>query len=46
MWPNPQFPMDLIACSEETFNSNHFLCSEKGKNLLQRFPKLTWKLYL
>ena len=28
MWPNPQFPADLVKFTEEIFNRNfHFLCS-------------------
>ena len=28
MWPNPQFPADLVTFSEEIFNGKlHFLCS-------------------
>ena len=28
MWPNPQFPADLITVTEKTLNENpHFLCS-------------------
>ena len=31
MWPNPQFPADLITYSEEIFNRKlHFLCSDDG----------------
>ena len=30
MWPNPQFPADLVAFTEEIFNVKlHFLCSVK-----------------
>ena len=30
MWPNPQFPADLITFTEEILSEKlHFLCSEK-----------------
>ena len=30
MWPNPQFPADLVTFTEEIFNGKlHFLCSFK-----------------
>ena len=30
MWPNPQFPADLVTFTEETFNGKlHFLCNDK-----------------
>ena len=30
MWPNPQFPADLVTFTEETNNGKlHFLCSDK-----------------
>ena len=33
MWPNPQFPADLVKCTEETLNGKvHFLCSEMNCN--------------
>ena len=29
MWPNPQFPADLVTLTEEILNGKlHFLCSE------------------
>ena len=29
MWPNPQFPADLVTFTEEIFNEKYyFLCSE------------------
>ena len=29
MWPNPQFPADLVTFTEEIFNGKlHFLCSK------------------
>ena len=29
MWPNPQFPPDLITFTEQIFNAKlHFLCSQ------------------
>ena len=31
MWPNPQFPADLVKFIEETLNGKlHFLCSESS----------------
>ena len=31
MWPNPQFPADLVTFTEESFNGKlHFLCSESS----------------
>ena len=27
MWPNPQFPEDLVTFTEEILNEKHFLCS-------------------
>ena len=27
MWPNPQFPADLVTFTEEILNGKHFLCS-------------------
>ena len=31
MWPNPQFPANLITFTEEIVNGKlHFLCREKG----------------
>ena len=30
MWPNPQFPADLVTFAEEILNEKlHFLCSDK-----------------
>ena len=30
MWPNPQFPADLVTFTEKILNGKlHFLCSEK-----------------
>ena len=30
MWPNPQFPADLVTFTVEIFNGKlHFLCSAK-----------------
>ena len=30
MWPNPQFPADLVAFTEEILNGKlHFLCSDR-----------------
>ena len=32
MWPNPQFPADLVTFTGEILNSKrHFLCSEEWK---------------
>ena len=32
MWPNQQFPVDLVTFTEEIFNGKlHFLCSGKGQ---------------
>ena len=29
MWPNPQFPVDLVTFNEEILNGKlHFLCSD------------------
>ena len=41
MRPNPQFPADLVAFTEEIFNGKlHFLCSVKVKNwLIKKNPK-------
>ena len=34
MWPNPQFPADLVTFTEEILNGKlHFLCSENSKGL-------------
>ena len=36
MWPNPQFPAELVTFTEEILNGKlHFLCSGKagGENL-------------
>ena len=31
MWPNPQFPADLVTFTEEILNEKlHFLCSVRG----------------
>ena len=31
MWPNPQFPVDLVTFTEEILNGKlHFLCSVKS----------------
>ena len=32
MWPNPQFPEDLVTFTEEILNRKHFLCSVKYDN--------------
>ena len=33
MWPNPQFPADLVTFTEKIINGKpHFLCSVKAKN--------------
>ena len=32
MWPNPQFPADLVTFTEDTLHGKlHFLCSVKAK---------------
>ena len=29
MWPNPQFPVDMVTFTDETLNRKlHFLCSD------------------
>ena len=34
MWPNPQFPTDLVIFTEEILNEKlHFLCSEHGSGV-------------
>ena len=39
MWPNPEFPADLVLFAEEILNEKlHFLCS--GKNLWLKGLKL------
>ena len=36
MWPNPQFPADLVTSTEEIINGKlHILCSEKSTAMLQ-----------
>ena len=36
MWPNLQFPADLVTFTEEIFNGKfHFLCSESFKKRYQ-----------
>ena len=27
MWPNPQFPADLVTFTEEIFNEKHYFCA-------------------
>ena len=35
MWPNPQFPADLVTFNEEILNGNlHFLCSVMTRNVV------------
>ena len=45
MWPNPQFPADLVKFTEEILNRKfHFLCSGIAKLLLRvclAFEKVT-----
>ena len=32
MWPNPQFPSDLVTFTEEILNGKlHFLCSDPSR---------------
>ena len=34
MWPNPQFPADMVTFTEEILDGKlHFLCYETKKNL-------------
>ena len=34
MWPNPQFPADVVTFTEEILDGKlHFLCYETKKNL-------------
>ena len=34
MWPNPQFPADLVTFNEEILNGKlHFLCNERENRL-------------
>ena len=34
MWPNPQFPADLVTLAEEIFNEKlHFLYSDVSKTI-------------
>ena len=36
MWPNPQFPVDLVTFTEEILNGKlHFLCSVSAHNFLK-----------
>ena len=36
MWPNPQFPADLVTFTEEIFNGElHFLCSDNRSTLIE-----------
>ena len=35
MWPNPQFPADLVTFTEEILNEKlHFLCSDLSSDLI------------
>ena len=35
MWPNPQFPADLVTFTEEILNEKlHFLCSDPSSDLI------------
>ena len=39
MWPNPQFPADLVAFIEEILNRiSHFFWSGREKDCLHRHP--------
>ena len=41
MWPNPQFPADLVTFTEEILNGKlHFLCSKRQKNLVVKLKQL------
>ena len=39
MWPNPEFPADLVTFNEEIFNGKlHFLCSGRvSKKEIDKF---------
>ena len=42
MWPNPQFPADLVTFTEEILNGKlHFLCSVYDTQLTFTYLKLT-----
>ena len=39
MWPNPQFPADLVTFTEEILNGKiHFLCSAKSVSAYPQHP--------
>ena len=41
MWPNPQFPIDLVTFTEEILNWKlHFLCSESFYRMPENLRKL------
>ena len=45
MWPNPQFPADLITFTEEILNWKlHFLCSDTDESEHMDTKNLEWKL--
>ena len=50
MWPNPQFPADLVTFTEEILNGKlHFLCSVMSPIKLIREPfffikRLEWTI--
>ena len=54
MWPNPQFPADLVTFTEESLNGKlHFLCSDikvvdgiDGKQIDLLMENLTFKKLL
>ena len=42
MWPNPQFPADLVTFTEEIINGKlHFLCSVTSILWYDLFKKIT-----
>ena len=44
MWPNPQFPTDLVTFTEEILNENlHFLCSVLVEEGVKRTPNFLAK---
>ena len=49
MWPNPQFPANLVTFTEEILNGKlQFLCSEPDKegsyvNLKKKWLCIKWK---
>ena len=44
MWPNPQFPVDLVTFTEETlYGKLHFLCNENYRKIKYWVFTITWK---